>query len=88
LHGLARARVAPGAGFAALHGKGAKTAQLHPLAPRQRHGHLVEQHGDDALNLGHGQMRIFLRQRGDQFGTCHKAPPTPRHDAKTARMGQ
>src|SRR5260370_23512621 len=58
LDAVAGARVAADAGIAALDREGAKAAQLNPVAARQRRGDLVEDRGDDNLDIALIEMRV------------------------------
>ena len=73
-HRLAGARVAAGAGVAALDREGAEAAQLDALATRQGGGDLVEDGADDELDVAAEQMRVGRGQLGDQLGFRHEAP--------------
>src|SRR5207237_5475404 len=52
------ARVAPDAGIAALDREGAEAAQLDPIAARQGRADLVEDGGDDDLDIALVEMRV------------------------------
>src|SRR5580658_9537325 len=62
LHAVAGARVAADARIATLHRKRAKTAQLDAVAARQRPSNLVENRGDDSLDIALVEMRVFRRK--------------------------
>jgi hypothetical protein len=51
----------------------AEAAQFHPVAARERRGDLIEDGGDDALDIPLIEMRIGFRQAGNQLGLGHGA---------------
>src|SRR5271167_1037174 len=67
LHRLAGARIAPGPGRPRADREGAEAAQLHPAAALEGLDHPVEDHAHHPLDVALGQVRIFGRQRRDQF---------------------
>src|SRR5207237_1048070 len=62
LDAVAGARVAADTGVAALHREGAEAAQLDPIAARQGRGDLVEDRGDDDLDVALIEMRVGFGQ--------------------------
>src|SRR6185437_7899899 len=72
---LACARVAAGAGVAALDGGGSKAAQFDQFAARQRPGDLLENSGHDQLHVPPCEVRIGRRELRDQFGPGHRPAP-------------
>src|ERR1700733_1473929 len=68
---VAGARVAPDARVAALHRERAETAQLDAVAARQRRRDLVEDRGDDDLDIALVQMRVALREPLDELRFRH-----------------
>src|SRR4029077_6060741 len=75
LDAVAGARIAPDPGIAALHRKGAETAQLDPVAARQRRGDLVENSGDDRLDIALIEMRVGLCEALNELRLGHAAMP-------------
>src|SRR5438477_11103939 len=60
LDAVAGARIAAHPGIAALDREGAETAQLDPVAARQRRGDLVKDRSDDNLDVTLIKVRICL----------------------------
>ncbi len=52
-----------------------KSAQLNAITVRQRSRDLIEHRVDDTLDIALIEMRITLRQAGDQFRLCHIGNP-------------
>src|SRR4051794_13143900 len=69
----AGARVAAGACRSALYRKGAKAAQLHPIALRQRADDFVEDRVDDVLDVALVEVRVLRRDALYQFGLDHRS---------------
>src|SRR5580704_14908499 len=61
------ARVAADAGVAALDRERAKSAQLDAIATGQRRRDLIEDRGDDDLDLALVEMRVGLRESLDEL---------------------
>ena len=74
LNGGAGAGVAAGARAAAFHRERAEAAQLDAIAAGERVGDLVEDGGDDPLDVAVIEMRVPLRQLQDQLRLGHDAP--------------
>src|SRR5579875_1239982 len=72
-HAGAGARVAPDPGVAMLDREGAEPAQLDAIAARQRLGDLVEDRGDDDLDIPLVGMRIGRGKPLDEFGLGHRS---------------
>src|SRR3954451_12825316 len=77
-NGGAGARGPPGAGIPPLGREGAEAAQFHPVATRQGGGDLVEDGGDDQLDIRLAQMRILGRELRDQLALGHGVRPLER----------
>jgi hypothetical protein len=58
--------------------EGAEAAQLHPVAPGQGRGDLLEDGGDDPLDIPVVEMRIELADPKDEFGLGHSISPKGR----------
>src|SRR5438105_5654374 len=101
LDAVASARVAPDAGIAALDREGAEAAQLDPIAARQGRADLVEDGGDDDLDIALVEMRVGFskplhelrfghdRHARWQMGgglPCQTHPPASRRGPAGARL--
>src|SRR6266567_3192333 len=75
LHAVAGARVAPDSGIAALDRKGAKAAQFDPIAAGQRCADLVEDGGNDRLDIALVEMRVRLCEALNELRLGHAAMP-------------
>src|SRR5215471_9812900 len=68
----AGARIAAGAGRSVLDREGAETAQLDPVAARERVDDLAEDRVDDVLDIALIKMRILRGDALNQFGLDHR----------------
>ena len=68
----AGARIAAGARRAMLDRKGAETAQLDPVAARQRGGDLIEDRVHDLLDVPLIEVRVLLGDALNEFGFDHR----------------
>ena len=68
----AGARIAAGAGRTMLHRKCAETAQLDPVAARQRRDDLIEDRVHNVLDIPLIEMRVVLGDALNQFGFDHR----------------
>src|SRR5580700_8998198 len=71
LDAVAGARVAADARLASLDRERAKAAQLDPVAARQRPRDLVEDRGDDDLDIALIEVRVAFRKPLDQLRFRH-----------------
>src|SRR6056297_2094976 len=78
LDSLAGAGIAANPRLPLLDREGAETAQLHPVAAGHGGDHLLEDGVHDALHIALVQVRIFLRNDLDEFGSDHLPPQAPR----------
>src|SRR5580704_1351386 len=69
---VAGARVAADSGVAAFDRERAEAAQLYPVAARQRRRDLVEDRGDDDLDVALVEMRVGLRKSLDELRFRHR----------------
>src|SRR5580700_3356883 len=69
---VAGARVAADSGVAAFDRERAEAAQLYPVAARQRRRNLVEDRGDDDLDVALVEMRVGLRKSLDELRFRHR----------------
>src|SRR4051794_24622476 len=74
------ARIAADAGVALLDGEGPETPQFDPVATSQRLGYLVENGGDDLLDIPLVEVRVLFRKTQDQLRLGHRPcfPPVAR----------
>jgi len=70
LDAVAGARVATDAGIAALDREGAEAAQLDPVATRQSRGDLVEDRGDDDLDVALIKVRVGFGKPLSTWMSC------------------
>src|SRR5690348_2433211 len=71
MHAVAGARVAAEPRFAPLHREGAKAAQLDAVAARQCRSDLIEDRGDDSLDVPLIEMGIAFGQALNELGFGH-----------------
>src|SRR3546814_5856195 len=66
LYGIAGSRVAAGARVATTHRERAEAAQFDPIAPCERARDLLEDRGDDTIDVPLIQMRVSFGEAGDR----------------------
>src|SRR3954451_4592361 len=83
LDAVAGARVAPDPCIAPLDRKRAEAAQLDTVAARQGAGDLVEDRGDDGLDIALVEMRVCRRKLLNKLGFRHGDRPLKMGEAPT-----
>src|SRR3989338_4703503 len=71
---LASARIATGPSGARTHRQSPEATQLDATAVLQSADHAFQDHADDALDVLLRQVRIFIREPGDEFRLDHRNP--------------
>src|SRR5271170_7263196 len=65
-------RIAPGTGWAMFYRKRAETAQLDPIAPRDRRDDLIENRVHNVLHIPLIEMRVVFGDPLNKFGFDHR----------------
>jgi hypothetical protein len=71
-HMRAGARIAAGAGGTMLHRKRTESAELDPVAPRQRSDDLIENRVHNILDIPLVEMRVVLGDALNKLGFDHR----------------